>query len=98
MAFVRSGPEFDFLDLDLLQLELRLVLLLGFPVLELAVIHDPAYRGLRHRGDFDEVEFCGFRLGYRFGKRNDAKLLAVHADQSNLGGVDFSVQSLLLLV
>src|SRR5690242_2556385 len=98
IAFVGSRPELHFLDLDLLQLELRLVLLLRLPVLELAVIHDPAHRGLRHRGDFDEVELGGFGLAERLGQRNDAELLAVHPDQSYFRGVDFAVQSLMLLV
>src|SRR5689334_8977805 len=98
IAFVGSRPELHFLDLDLLELELRLVLLLRLPVLELAVIHDPAHRGFRHRGDLDEVEFRGFRLRHRFVERDDAELLAFDADQSYFRGVDFAVQSLLLLV
>ena len=32
----------------------------------------------------------------RIGERNDAELLAFHADQSNFGGVDFAVDPLLL--
>ena len=98
VAFVRARPELHFLDLDLLQLELRLVLLLRFPVLELAVIHDPADRGLGHRGDLDQVELGSFRLRNRIAQRHDSKLLAVHAHESNLGSIDFAVQSLLLLI
>jgi hypothetical protein len=39
------GRNFDFLDHDLLLLQLRLVLALGFLVLELADVHDLADRG-----------------------------------------------------
>src|SRR5450631_3338241 len=46
VAIVGTRPEFDFLDLYLLELELGFVRALGLPVLELAEIHDPAYRGL----------------------------------------------------
>src|SRR6266498_1824144 len=61
VELVRTGPELHFLDLDLLELELRLVLLLRLPVLELAEVHDPANRRLRHRGDLDQIELRGFR-------------------------------------
>src|SRR5499427_2765194 len=51
IALVGAGPEFHFLDLDLLQLELRLVGALRLSILELAEIHDPANRRLGKRGD-----------------------------------------------
>src|SRR4030095_5450895 len=55
IAFVSARPELHFLDLDLLQLELGLVLLLRLAILEFAVIHDPANRRLGHRGDIDQI-------------------------------------------
>src|SRR6476646_3475726 len=51
IAFIRTGPELDFLDLNLPLLELRLVALLRFSILELAVVHDPADRRFRRRGN-----------------------------------------------
>ena len=98
VAFVGARTKLDFLDLDLLQLELRLVLLLALPVLELAVIHDPADRGLGGGGDFDQVELRCLGLGQRFGKRDDAELLTLHPYESNLGRVDLAVEPLMLLV
>src|SRR5437773_4869146 len=75
IALVGPGPEFHFLDLDLLQLELRFVLLLGFAVLELAEIHDSAYRRLRRRRNLDQIKLR--RFGSRYGVRSadDSELL-----------------------
>src|SRR5437660_7811649 len=39
IALVGAGPEFHFLDLDLLELKPRFVLAFGFAVLELAEVH-----------------------------------------------------------
>src|SRR5687768_10532964 len=98
IAFVGARPELDFLDLDLLQLELGFMLLLALPVLELAVIHDPADRGFGHRGDLDQVEFGRLGFRQRLRERNDAKLLTFHTYESNLRRVDLAVESLMLLV
>ena len=87
VAFVGSRTEFDFLDLDLLQLESRLVLLLGLPVFELTVVHDAANGRLGRRRDLHEIEFRGFRLGY-------GKLLAFFTYQSDFRGVDFAIDPL----
>ena len=50
------GPEFDFLDLDLLVLELRFVLPLALTVFELAEIHDAADGRLRRRRNFHQIQ------------------------------------------
>jgi hypothetical protein len=72
------------------------VLLLRFPVLELAEIHDPADRGLGHRRDLDQIELGCIRLGDRFRQGDDSELLAVDTDQAYFRGVDFAVDPLLL--
>src|SRR4030095_12421182 len=72
IAFVSAGPELHFLDLDLLQLELRLVLLLRLAVLEFAVIHDRANRRLGRRRDLDQIEFGRLRLRHGLRQGNDA--------------------------
>ena len=54
--------------------------------------------GFGRRRDLDQVELGGFRLRNASAQRHDAELLAVHADQADFGGVDFAVDSLLLLV
>jgi hypothetical protein len=74
------------------------VLLLGFTVLELAVIHDAAHGGLGCRRDLHEIEFGGLSLGQRLGDGNDAELLAFNANKSNFRRIDLAVKSLLLLV
>ena len=59
VVLVGTRAKFDFLDLNLLLLQLLLVLALLFLVLKLAVIHDPANRGLRQRSNFDQIN-AGF--------------------------------------
>jgi hypothetical protein len=94
VAFIRARTKFDLLDLDLLQLESRLVLLLGFTVFELAVIHDAANGGFGRGRDLDKIEFRGLRLGDGFRQRHNAKLLAFFTYQPDFGGVDFAVDPL----
>src|SRR5689334_1311102 len=94
VAFVGPGPELHFLDLDLLELELRLVRPLGLPVFELAEIHDPAYRRCRERRDLDQIELCRFRARHRIRDRHDAELLTVCTYQANLRSGDLAVDSL----
>ena len=98
IALVSAWPEFDFLDLDLLELELGFVLFLGFAVLEFAEIHDPANRRLGHRGDLDQVEFGRFGTGARIHERNYSELLTVFTNQADFGGGDFRVDPLIMLV
>src|SRR5262245_27963101 len=93
VAFVGPGAELHLLDLDLLQLQLGFVLLLGLPVLELAVVHDPANRGFGRRRDLDQIEFRRVRLGEGFRQGHDAELLASLSNQANLRGIDLSVDS-----
>jgi hypothetical protein len=94
VAFIRSGTKFDLFDLDLLQLESRLVLLLGLTVFELTVVHDAANRRFGRRRDLHEIEFRGFCLGDGFRQRNDAELLAFFTYQSDFRGVDLAVDPL----
>jgi hypothetical protein len=72
------------------------VLLFRLPVLELAVIHDPADGRLGRRSDLDQVELL--LLGLREGDRDgdDPQLLAVVGDQADFGTVDLAVQALRL--
>ena len=98
IAFVGAGAKLDLLDDDLLLLELGLVPLLAFAVLELAVIHDPANWRHRRRRDFDQIEFRCFRL--RIGDRDadNADLLAIGADQPDFGHVNFAVNARLFFL
>src|SRR4030095_1332194 len=97
VAFVSAGPELHFLDLNLLQLELRFVLLFRFPVLELPEVHDPGHRRLRGGGDLAKIEFGRFGRRQWVGRGHEADLLAFYADQADFGGVDFAVNPLRLV-
>ena len=70
------------------------MLLLGLAVLELAVVHDPADRGLGRRRDLHEIEFRRLGLRHGFRERHDAELLAFLTYQADFGGVDFAVDPL----
>src|SRR6202163_3521555 len=94
IALVSAGPEFDFLDLDLLELEPCLMLALGFAILELAEIHDPANRRLGQGGNIQQIEFRVLSLCDRVRNRHDAKLFTFHAYQANFGSIDLAVDSL----
>src|SRR5215472_4569517 len=94
IALVGAGSELHFLDLDLLELELGLVSALRLTVLELAEVHDSAYRGLGKRGDLYEIELRCFRTLQSVRNRYDANLLTVLTNQANLGGGDLAVDSL----
>src|SRR5438067_13082127 len=94
IALIGSRAKLHFLDLDLLQLELRLVPPLGLPVLELAEIHDPAHRRDCERRNFDQIELCRFCPRHRIRDRHDAKLLTVCTYQANLRSGDLAVDSL----
>jgi len=72
VTVVGARPEFDFLDLNDLLLEFRLVLLLGFRVLELAVIHQPGNRRDSLRRDFDEIHVLLLRHAESIGKLHDS--------------------------
>ena len=94
IALVGAGPEFDFLDLDLLELEPCLVLALGFAILELAEIHDPANRRLGQWCNLHQIEFRGFSLCDRIRNRHNAKLFTFHTYQANFGSIDLTVDPL----
>ena len=97
IALVGSGSEFDLLDLDLLELELGFVLLLRFPVLEFAIVHDAANRGLGRRRDLDQIEFCRFGPCSCIGKGNNSELLTFFTNQADFGRGDVRVDPLLLI-
>src|SRR5690349_14507916 len=88
-------PELDLLDVDLrlvLARELRLLLLL---VAVLPPVHDLRNRGIRLRGDLDEVEVLRVRVLERLARWLDAELLAALADQAHLRRPDRVVDAVL---
>jgi hypothetical protein len=67
--------------------------LLGFLVLELAVIHQTADRRLGLRRDLDEID-SGF-LGHRerLSRGHNAKRFVLNSYQAHFGDADFPVQT-----
>src|SRR5204862_901891 len=70
----------DLLGLDRRRLLALLLLLLGFLVLVLAVIHDPADRRKRARRDLDQIEPLFLGEPQRLVRRHDAELLFLEDD------------------
>ena len=67
VALVSAGPEFHFLDHNLLLLQLGFVLAFALTVFELAKIHDAADGRYRRRRNFHQIQF-GF-FGQLVGRR-----------------------------
>lgn len=90
---VGVGPETDAnaLDIDFLLLRFGLLLLLGLLVYELAVVGEFADRGLRERGNFDEVGFASLCELEGGRERHGAEILAAFVDDD-----DFRRQDLLV--
>ncbi|KOT21156.1 hypothetical protein DM47_3612 [Burkholderia mallei] len=98
IAVIGSRAEFHFLDLDDLLLELRLVLLLGFLVLELAVIHQTANRRSRLRRNLHQVNIQLFRFTESLGESHDADGLTIDPDQTHFRRSDFTVDAMRRLI
>lgn len=88
---ISRRPEFHFLDLNLLLLQLGFVLLLAFLVLVFAVIHDPTNRRLRLRRDFHQVQLSFFSLHQRFTQTDNTQLLAFHTHQTDRRDIYFAI-------
>jgi hypothetical protein len=88
VVIVRLRTELHFLELDHLLALLGFVQLLLLFVLELAEVHDLADRRVRLRVHLDEVEvgFARDALGLR--GRDDTELVALGADDSDLGNAN----------
>ena len=93
IAFVGAGTELDFLDLDDLLLELGFVLPLLLLVLELAVVHQTADRGLGVGRDFHQIHVALLGKPERVGDLDDAELFSIQTYQTHLGDADFTVDA-----
>src|SRR5690606_31417113 len=91
ISLIRAGPEFDLFDLRLLLLLAGGLSLLVLLEHELAVVHDPAYRGVRVRCDLDEVQTRVFGGRKSLLNAHDADLLAVGTDYTNPGRSDLLI-------
>ena len=80
--------ELDLADRDLLLVLARRLLLLRLLVLVLRVVEHAADGRARVGGDLDEVEIALLGVAQRLGRLDDADLLAVLADQPDLGHAD----------
>jgi len=91
VVFVRTRAEFDFLDLNLLLLELGGMQFLGVLILELAIIHQPANRGLRGGRNFNQIHLGFFSLTQGLIQAHNAKLFTLHTLQSNFARGDLTI-------
>ena len=98
IALADLRTELHFLDRDVDGLLPRFLGLLALLVAELAVVHDPAHRWVRHRRHLDEVEVLLAGQGEGIGQGLDAELAAVGADEANLTGADAIVVPVLRLL
>ena len=71
---------------------------LGFLVLELAEVHQAAHRRLGHRGNLYQIDTGFFGQIERCTQRDDSELFRFQADETNLGGGDFVVDALRLIL
>lgn len=88
VTFTDLGSELDLLDRDIRGLLARLFGLLGLLVPELAVIHDPADRRVRHRCHFDEIEIETAGQFQRVWNRCYTQLVAIGPDEADLSRPD----------
>ena len=77
--------ELDLADGDLLLVPAGGLLLLGLLVLVLGVVEHPAHGRARVGRDLDQVEVALLGVAQRLGGLDDPDLLAVLADQADLG-------------
>ena len=80
--------ELDLADRDLLLVLARGLQLLGLLVLVLRVVEDAADGRARLGGDLDEVELALLRVAQRLVGLHDADLVAILADDADLGHAD----------
>jgi hypothetical protein len=97
VAVISSGSELDFFDFNHLLLRLRFRGLLLLLVFELAVVHQTTDWGHRSRGNFNQIniQLTGHAQGVS--QADNAQGLIFRAGEANLGGHDFTVQSVLAL-
>src|SRR4051795_7968029 len=86
-------PELDLPDRDLLLVLARGLLALGLLVLVLRVVQHPAHGRLGVGRDLDEVEIPLLGVAERLGRLQDAHLLAVWSDETDLWHADALVDT-----
>jgi hypothetical protein len=72
---------------------LRFLRFFRFFIFKLAVIHDAAYRRVRIRGDFDQIQFDCRRSSKSLGYVHNAKRFSFTADNPDLRYPDFIVDT-----
>jgi len=90
---IGPGTELDLLDLDDVLLLAGLGLAFLLLVLELAEVHDLADRRFRVRRDLDKIKTGLFGHHHGTGGGDDSDVLAIGADQSDLGAADSLVDT-----
>lgn len=98
IVFVSTWPQFDFLDLHLLLLQLGFVGTLLFLVLELAVIHDATDGWTGHRRDFHEIDTRFLGHLQCLTNADNTQLFAFHTLETNLRNRNFFVEAMRLVL
>ena len=91
IAFVRPRAKLDFLDVNPRLLAFRRLVFLVLLEQVLAKIHDAAYRRIRHRGYFNEVQSLVIGQFLRVGDVHDPCLLTIGTDNPHRGRIYFIV-------
>ena len=88
---VNTRTELDFFDDRGVLVLFGFLFLLGLLIAELAQVHEAADRGRGSGGDFDQVHTVLARHGQRVVEGDDPKLFAVHSDNADFAGTDFTI-------
>jgi hypothetical protein len=97
VADIRAGAEFNLLNLHLFLLSFRRVPPFAFFVLKFAEIHDSANRRCRIRRNFNEVQTRFLRFSQGIGCGDDADLLTVITDETDLRRINSPIYPQLFL-
>ncbi len=93
VTHVNLGTEFHFLNFDPGLVLTSLLGLHGLLVLELAIIHDPAYRRFCVRRDFHQVKALLIGNALRIADAEQTKLRTINADQTARARGDLPVNT-----
>jgi hypothetical protein len=94
----RLWAQTDLFDLDLGLRLPRFALFLFLLVQEFSKIHHPDYGGIGIGGDFNQVQFSGFRSGQTFSEADNAQVFTILVNQPDLRGTDLFIDSIFVFV
>jgi hypothetical protein len=93
IVLLRLWPEFNFFDGNLLLMLLCFMGPLAFLILEFAVIHNPANRGIGSWSYLHEIHIAGSGNGQSFFRRHDSQLPGLFVDDPYLFCADHFINT-----